>query len=125
MSSSVESTEQNKTIARRWNEEGFNGHRVDLMDKYFHPNYTQRSGTEKGPWSITLQGLEDAKAQFGQLFEQNPTGQVVIEDMFGEGDKVAIRATVYNEGKPLAFGIIIYRLADGKILDDWFSWTFL
>lgn len=124
MSTKPVSTEENKTAARRWNEAGFNGKRIELMDEFFHPNYTQRSGTE-GPWSITIQGLEAAKAQFGQNFREYPTARVTIEDMLAEGDKVAMRVTMYNEGKPVMFGNIIYRLADGKILDDWFCWTVL
>jgi predicted SnoaL-like aldol condensation-catalyzing enzyme len=115
--------EENKTVARRWNEEGFNGHRIELIDECFHPNYTQRSGTE-GPWSITIQGRDAAKAGFEQGFREYPNWRVTIEDMFAEGDKVAIRATLYNEGKPAANGNIIYRLAEGKILDDWFCWNF-
>lgn len=116
------STEDNKAVARRWNEEGFNEHRLELIDELFHPNYTQRSGTE-GPWSITIQGRDAAKANFEQGFREYPTTRVTINDMIAEGDKVAMRVTLYNEGKPASYGAILYRLADGQIVDDWFCWT--
>jgi ketosteroid isomerase-like protein len=118
----MSTSEENKAVARLWNNEGFNGKRIELADEVFHPNYTMRAGTE-GPWSISLQGRDAAKAGFIQIFQQNPTARVTIEDIFGEGDRVALRVTLYREGKPMANGIIIYRFADGKILDDWYSWT--
>ena len=120
----MSTTEENKAIARLWNEEGINGHRIDLMDEVFHPNYTQRNGSE-GPWSITTQGLAAAKALFEGGFRQYPTSRVTIEDIFAEGDKVALRIIMYNEGKPVANGNIIYRFVDGKILDDWYCLTML
>jgi predicted SnoaL-like aldol condensation-catalyzing enzyme len=117
------STEENIAIARRWNEEGFNGHRLDLIDELFHPNYTQRAGTD-GAWSIILQGREAAKAALGQIIRAYPKGKLVIEDIFGAGDKVAMRVSLYdNEGKLGALILTIYRIVDGQILDDWYCNT--
>ncbi len=122
MSPKFVSEEVNKAVAKRWNEEGFNKHNIELIDECFHPDYTQRSGTD-GPWSISLQGLSNAKVEFEKGFRENPTFRVAIEDMLAEGDKVALRVTAFSEGKPMANGNIIYRFADGKIMDDWFCWT--
>lgn len=115
--------DNNKAVARRWNEEGFNGHKIDLIDELFHPDYSQRSGTD-GPWSVNLQGRDAAKANFVQGFREYSTARVTIEDIIAEGDKVALRVTLYNESKPLAIGNILYRLTGGQIVDDWFCWTY-
>jgi predicted SnoaL-like aldol condensation-catalyzing enzyme len=118
----MSTSEENKAVARRWNEEGFNKHRVELMDECFHPNYTQHAGTE-GPWSITVQGRDAAKAAFEEGFREYPMARVNIDDIFAEGDRVALRVTLFNEEKPMGYGSIVYRFVDGKILDDWFCWT--
>ena len=123
MSTSIVSVEENKAVARRWNEEGVNGRNLDLVYELFHPDYAQRSGTE-GPWSVTVQGLEAAKAGFEQVGRGFPTARIAIEDLFGEGDKVALRVTLYIDENPAGNGNIIYRFVDGKIIDDWYCWTY-
>ena len=123
MSSKAMSVEENIAVARRWNEEGVNGRRFDLIDELFHPNYTQRSGMD-GPWSIVVQGREAAKAGFSQFFQDHPEIKVVIDDIFGVGDKVVIRFSWYDdEGKFFGMSITIYRMVDGLILDNWVSAT--
>jgi hypothetical protein len=49
---------------------------------------------------------------------------VTIDDIFGEGDKVALRVTGYIDGKAAGYANIVYRFEDGKIIDDWNTWTF-
>jgi len=44
---------------------------------------------------------------------------VCVDDIIGEGDKVAARLTAYEEGKPVEHTIVFYRLSGGKIVDAW------
>jgi len=49
-----------------------------------------------------------------------PGWQVVIEDLIGEGDLVAVRGVYTNKGKPVANFIGFYRFSGGKIVDNWY-----
>lgn len=63
-----------------------------------------------------------------------PRYELVAEDMFAEGDKVALRFTMRGThkgefaglaptGKQISVpGIIIYRIAGGKIAEHWVHW---
>jgi predicted ester cyclase len=59
----------------------------------------------------------------GGWFAEHPTYRLSVDDIIGEGDKVAARLTSYEEGKPVGHSIVFYRLSDGKIVDDWFCST--
>ena len=92
------------------------------------------SGKEK-PMSLLTQYIAEADQP---LFEHIiaaesafPCYELIAEDMFAEEDKVAVRFTlrathrgefmgIPATGRQIAVpGIIIYRLADGKIADHW------
>jgi predicted SnoaL-like aldol condensation-catalyzing enzyme len=64
-------------------------------------------------------GSEQAKSYFGEMLQRAPW-QVVIEDLIGEGDLVAVRGCFTSKGKPTANFIAVYRFSDGKIMDDWY-----
>ena len=110
---------ENKAVARRWVEEilsvkGFDG-LAEVLDKSF----TTHSGTES-PWSPDIQGLEQAKECFREALRDRPTFRAAIDDTIGEGDKVAVRMTWFEKGKPTHNVIAFYRFSNGKIVDDWF-----
>ena len=111
------SKEENKDVVRRWNSPE-DLWPLELLDE----NYVNRSGTT-APWATIIQGLDEAKARFGQVIQENPTFRVTIEDMIAEGDKVAVRLTFYGEGKPFGNAMALYRLKGGKIVDDWYCMT--
>ena len=113
------SVEENKAVARRWNEEVMNGRQLEAFDQVLHKDYVNRSGTESS-WATSLQGIEHAKRYFEEAYQRMPDWQVVIEDIIGEGDCVAVRGVFTNKGKPTANFISFYRLSDGKIVDDWY-----
>ena len=113
------SVEENKAAARRWNEEIVTGKRLDAFDEVLDKNYAVRSGTQR-PWSPTIQGLEQVKEYFGGVLREHPTWQVVVDDIIGEGDKVAVRKTFFEKGKPISNVIAFYGFSDGKIIDDWY-----
>jgi predicted ester cyclase len=110
----IMSTKGNKDVVRRWNSGG-EFWSLELLDK----GYVNHGGT-KAPWATVIEGLDEAKAAFGQ---PDPAFRVTVEDMIAEGDKVAVRMTFHNEGKPSANAMALYRLSEGKIVDDWFCWT--
>jgi ketosteroid isomerase-like protein len=111
------SVEENKEIVRRWNSPE-DLWPLELLDE----GYANCSGTT-APWATIFQGLDEARARFGQTIQDNPTFQPTIEDMIAEGDKVAVRLTFYREGKPFGNAMAFYRLKGGKIVDDWYCMT--
>jgi predicted SnoaL-like aldol condensation-catalyzing enzyme len=113
------SVEENKAVVKRWNEEIISGRKLEAFDQVLHPDYFNHSGSD-GSWAITSQGLEQAKHRFGEVFQRAPGWQVVIEELIGEGDLVAVRGVYANEGKPVANFIGFYRFSDGKIVDNWY-----
>jgi predicted ester cyclase len=61
---------------------------------------------------------------FSQLFTLAPEIQATIEDLIAEADKVVVRWTFHSERKDeaspvTAIAIGIYRLVNGKIVEDW------
>ena len=116
------SVEENKAVARRWNEEIINGQKLEAFDQVLHKDYVNRSGSDSS-WAPIIQGLEQAKRYFGEAFQRSPDWHVVVEDLIGEGDLVAVRGTFTNKGKPTANFIAVYRFSDGKIVDDWYCMT--
>ena len=111
------SVEENKGKARRYNEELLV---VDpeAYEEYLHEDYTIY-GRSARRWPVLVRGPEDLKRLVLEDFDPIPTFRVVVEDVIGEGDKVAVRATFMLEGKPTANAMIMYRFADGKIIEDW------
>ena len=121
------SVEQNKAVARRWNKEVLNDRRFEALGEVLAKNYVHYNASDP-LWSPGVQGLDHAKEQAkesleGGWFAQHPTWRVSVDDIIGEGDKVAARLTAYEEGKPVTHSIVFYRLTDGKIVDDWYCST--
>src|SRR5579863_7031190 len=69
-------------------------------------------------------GPEGAIQYVGGALKRFPDLQVTIEDMIAEDDRVVVRnrwtATDSQNGKRLEFrGIVIWRIADSKIVERW------
>jgi ketosteroid isomerase-like protein len=114
------SFEQNKAVVRRWHKI-LNEHDLDAFDEVLHPDYANRSSRTE-VWGERIVGIEAAKAYFASAFEGG-FGEVtnVIDDILAEGDKVAARLTWVRDGKPFGAVLAMFRLQDGKIIDDWFT----
>ena len=118
------SVEQNKALVRRMEEAAFKDYQafVDCA----HEDYVIYGGSS-GRWPTRWSAKEiagpEGKRGFQEYAEAHPTFSIVIDDIIGEGDKVAIRATFMEEGEPIANGMTFYRVADGKIVEDWFCRT--
>ena len=81
---------------------------------------------------VADEGLKQTIAIFESAF---PRYELIVEDMIAEGDKVVIRATfkgthkrklmeIAPTGKEVTEpAIIIYRIANGKIVENWISYN--
>ncbi len=111
------SVEQNVDVARRFNLDVINNRNLNALHEVLHKEYKWRGG-RSGPWSLAGD-IEETKRQLMSYPQIHPDFRIVIEDVFGEGDRVALRMTHWEGGKPTANVIAIYRFCEGKIIDDW------
>jgi predicted ester cyclase len=120
------STEQNKTIARRYAEELQDFWRsgdLSFVDRIFDSNYIQHVPGVPPNMSV--------KQIFAALRAGFPDFQTTIEDLIAEGDKVAVRISWQGTHKGELMGIPptckhvkvtemqIYRMTNGKIVERW------
>jgi steroid delta-isomerase-like uncharacterized protein len=119
------STEHNKALVRRCWEACFNQGNLTLVDELCVPDYAWH-----GP-SQEITSAEGIKHLITTIRTGLPDLQMIFEDQFAEGDKVATRWTVRGTHTGELFGIpatsrqttfaglIISRIADGKIIEEW------
>lgn len=120
-------SEENKDIVRRLIAEGWNGRNFDVIDELCLVNFTMND-----PSSPHLaNGPESAKAYIGALAAAFPDLHMQVHDLFGEADRVSLRwsaeGTHQGEFNGIAptnrricvSGQAIYRIANGKIEEDW------
>jgi steroid delta-isomerase-like uncharacterized protein len=121
--------EANKEIVRRVVEELWNQRNIDLADELMAAEYVHHD-----PTNPTVADLEGYKQWYPTMVGAFPDGQLTIDDMVAEADLVAKRYTVTGThtgdeafgipatGNQFAYtGITIYRIADGKIVETWWS----
>lgn len=126
------STEQNKQIVRRWREEIWGKGNVNIIDELHAPDFVGHySGVPGGP----IRGREALK-QFFTTYLAAFKIQVTTEFLFAEGDKVAVHDInqvkhtgpfqgLPPTGKELTLSSTdIYRIADGRIAEQWFESDF-
>jgi predicted ester cyclase len=120
----------NKAIVRRALEEGINRHNIGVIAELY-PNCVYHS-----PATGDLRG--EAYKQFvASLFVAFPDGQWTIEDQLAEGEEVMTRWTfvgthrgmfkgIAPTGRKLAItGIVIDRIVNGRIVEEWEEWDSL
>jgi steroid delta-isomerase-like uncharacterized protein len=119
------STENNKALARRVNEEGLNRQNPALVDELCAPNFVIHNA------SRTIQGLQAYKQFLSKFFTAFPDAHFTIEDLIAEGDTVAVRRTFRGTHTSSLMGIpatgrqvtisemAILRGADGKFVEAW------
>jgi steroid delta-isomerase-like uncharacterized protein len=120
------STEQNKSIVRRWVEEGWNKHNMAVIDEVYVPNFVQHE-----PEPQTVNSSEALKQYVGAYLTAFPDLHLSMEDLIAEGDKVVWRfnSTGYQTGPFMGLpptgrtgnitGIVIFRLEDSRIVEGW------
>lgn len=122
------STEDNKAIARRVYEEGFNAHNPAIVDEMFAADIVQHVPSPPPGFRGDREGV---KQGFAMILSAFPDWHVTVEDMLAEGDKVVTRFTrqgtqrgellgIPATGKSVTTtGIDIFRIADGKLAEHW------
>jgi steroid delta-isomerase-like uncharacterized protein len=119
--------EENKAIVRRAWEEVINPGDMAAAEELFAADYIYHAAA-----GVDLQGLEKGVNEPVTMMRNAfPDLNCTVDDMIAEGDKVAHRwsATGTHSGNYLGFeptdslikmtGIVISRIVDGKIVEDW------
>ncbi len=121
---------ENKALVRRWFEEVWNQGREQMIAQLRSPNTIATGLGEGGGES---RGHEPFRAFYSNMRHALPDLHIKIEDIIAEGDKVAVRITAegthLGDGFGIAAtarrvkfaGIVIARIADGKIAEAWNS----
>ncbi len=123
------SPDENKAIVRRLLEEVWKEGNLAAADDLVAADYIHhRFGLIAAGRAPGIEGLKQRIATARAAF---PDLHLTVDDVIGEGDKVAVRYTqggthradfrgVSATGKQVTFtGINVYRLARGKIVEEW------
>ena len=120
------SAEEHTALVRRFVEEVQNRGDLAALDELCAPDFVNHSAPPGVP--PTREGLEQLTALFRQAF---PDGQMAIEEMLAEADRVATRKTFRGThqgdlmglpptGRRVEIGLIdIVRVVDGKVVEHW------
>jgi steroid delta-isomerase-like uncharacterized protein len=120
------STEDNKALMRQYLEEVFNQKNLAALDAFISSNHVDHTLPPSLP--PTPEGSKRAIAMYLTAF---PDLHLSVEDMIAQGDKVVIRFTsrgtqtrafagIPPTGKHVTVSsILIARIADGKIVEQW------
>jgi steroid delta-isomerase-like uncharacterized protein len=126
-------SEENKAVIRRLVEQVWNRRTLDAADELFAPDaIVYESG-------VPLPGVGPAviKEAMGALWVAYPDIRTTVDDMIAAEDKVVVRwsAVGTHQGvtqglaptnlKIAQNGIVIYRLAAGKIVEEWMNTNLL
>lgn len=119
------STEENKAVVRRFEQDVWNGRNPSLVDEFFAASHVFRAA---GSPPLDREGHRQMIADFQRAF---PDGQDTTDDLIADGDKVAHRWTyrgthtgefqgIPPTGKRVTLtGISIWRVEEGKIVESW------
>jgi steroid delta-isomerase-like uncharacterized protein len=129
------STDQNKTVVRRFFEEVINEGRYAVADELFAPTFGEHGSMfgEPGPRSESgpARAIEAAR-RFRSSF---PDIHFTVEELVAEGDKVVVRVTfrgthqgeymgIPATGKAVQVsGVELARLASGRIVEE--GWHYM
>jgi len=125
--------EKNKAIVRASVEKFWNTGDLAVADEFYATNWVEHHPGVLGE----VRGLEGLKKWAKAEFVGFPDMRVTIEDLVAEGDKVVkrwrTRETHTGEyygvpptGKEVTnMGTTIYRIADGKLAEGWWSYDSL
>jgi steroid delta-isomerase-like uncharacterized protein len=124
--SSSMSAAEHKAIIARYQEEVWNNGNIALVDDLFAAGFLDHNAPDsRGP-----AGVKEAVTKNRTAF---PDFRGTVEDLIAEGDKVVARITWTGTNTGDFFGrpatgkhvtssaILIFRFADGKIVEEWGS----
>jgi steroid delta-isomerase-like uncharacterized protein len=119
--------EANKAIVRRLYEEVFNAKNMDVIDEIFATDFISYPGVG----NPDIYGPEGVKQFIAGFLAGLPDIQSTIENLIAEGDKVFARVTIKGTHQGELMGIpptekqvtmtaiLIFRIADGKMVEEW------
>jgi steroid delta-isomerase-like uncharacterized protein len=119
-------TEADKQVCVRVNQEVFGAGRLELADELLGADFLEHEAPPDSP-----RGPEAVKRTVRWLRSGLDDITYDVEDVFGEGDRVALRVTMHATharefmGRPAtgrrfsAKQIHIFRVADGKVAEHW------
>jgi predicted ester cyclase len=110
--------EQLRSIGRRVYD-AINAQDIDALDALFAPDIVRHAMGEVG--------IERAKEAVANAFAAAPDLRFAVEDVFGEGDRVALRIAVHRgapaAGEPVPTILEIFRIEDGRVAEIWGAGT--
>jgi len=127
--------EANKAVVRRQTEDLWNQGNLDVIDEIYATDYVRHD-----PLSPGISGSEGVKQLIATYRAAFPDIHFTTEDIIAEGDLVAARWTSTGTqtgdlmmDPPIpatgvqgtSTGISIYRIANGKIVEEWAEWDAL
>jgi steroid delta-isomerase-like uncharacterized protein len=127
------SVEENKAVIDRYREEVFNEKNLLAVDKYVAPNYVRHDPGAPAQ----VRGPDGVKQLAAGFFAAFPDIHFDAEDVIAEGDMVVQRLTsrgthqgefmgIPPTGQQLKVAAIeIFRLVDGKIVEQWVEADYL
>lgn len=119
------STDANKALVQRFEEEVWNGRNPSRLDQFFAPSHIFRAA---GSPPLDFEGHRQMIAHFQDAF---PDGRNASEALLADGDRVVQQWTfrgthrgafqgIPPTGKQVTLtGISIWRVADSKIVESW------
>lgn len=119
--------DEHKDIFYRWFSEAWNKGNVDVADDLISPDFTVH-GAGGQPIKTGIEGVKELVRTWRRAF---PDGEMTIEDLIAEDDKVVARLIWRGTHTGEFYGtppsgrqvevtsIGIDRLADGKIVEGW------
>ena len=126
------SPESNKLLAQRVWEEVWHQGQLSRIDDLFTTDFVRHD-----PGGRELHGTEQNRQFIGSLRAAFPDVHYTVEDQIAEGDKVVVRYRfrgthlgtfqgMLPTGKQVTYtGILIYRIVDGKIAEQWTEFDLL
>jgi steroid delta-isomerase-like uncharacterized protein len=122
---------ENEALVRRFFEEFCNGRRAELADELVCADYVSH-----GPQAPPAQGPDGLRARVG-LYQESVDGHWDVQELMSVDDRVIARwvgsGTHRGElmgidptGRPISVeAISVFRIADGKIAEEWTVWDAL
>ncbi len=120
-------SEENKTIVRRYIDEGLNQENLVLFDELLATDFANHSPR------LGVMDREATVQDFAQIFKAFPDLHRTIEDIIAEGDKVFVRTTAQGThqdkvpgipidptGKQITWAVWeVFRFTGGRIVERW------
>jgi steroid delta-isomerase-like uncharacterized protein len=122
---------QNIVLLERWYREVWREGKNETIYELLAPNAVLTG--QRGSQTV-IRGAEEFVKFAEEIRSAFPDTEVVMEDAFGDGDKVAARwtATMTHTGEGLGMpptgkkvkitGISVARIIEGKIVEGWDNW---